>query len=113
MLAAGATLTGVPTSLSWLTAYWPVIYGVAFGLHQLASTFGVTPDIDLSARLAAIIPPLPINAAEYRAGMNIAMRGDQLPGDASRSARAGFACVAESERGKYDANGALKPTATA
>lgn len=57
-------------------------------------------------------PPVDSNAGtEWQAGVNIARRGDQLPDLASDSARAGFASVPLSERGKYDANGNPKAAA--
>lgn len=151
VLAFGATIHTVPGISPALAVYWPVIYGVAFSLHQLASNFGITPDATFAAQVgnvvqgaqwaygsvkaaqtaidqaklasgtgvvpASLTPALSAieaiaakvsDPAAYQAGVNIAKRGDQLPDDASDSARAGFASVSDSERGKYDANGNLK-----
>ena len=95
---------------------------MAFGLHQLASNFGVVPDAKFQAQVTGAVQGaqqavagiqfssslLGSNAAEFTAGANIAKRGDALPDDASWSAKAGFDSVPFIERGRYDANGNLK-----
>ena len=48
-LTIGATITGVPDWLKWLTPYWPGIFAVAGIIHQTASTFGISVDATLSA----------------------------------------------------------------
>ena len=52
-LAIGATLTGLPAGLGWLTTYWPLIFLVAFTISRIATVFGVTADPTLAAQATA------------------------------------------------------------
>lgn len=52
-LAYAATIQALPFIPAALAMYWPVIFGVALGIHQTASTFGVSPDANLAAKLDA------------------------------------------------------------
>ena len=45
-------MPGIPAGLA---VYWPVIYGVAFGLHQLASNFGIVPDAAFQAQVTGAV----------------------------------------------------------
>lgn len=51
-LTIGATLTGVPAWLNWLTPLWPGIFAVAFGLSRFASAFSINPDSALSTLIS-------------------------------------------------------------
>lgn len=52
VLAFGATIHTVPGIPANLAVYWPVVYGVAFGLHQLASNFGIVPNAAFQAQVS-------------------------------------------------------------
>ena len=55
LLAFGATIHTIPGIPASLAVYWPVIYGVAFGLHQLASNFGIAPDAAFQAQVGSAV----------------------------------------------------------
>ena len=55
ILAFGATIHTIPGVSPTLAACWPVIYGVAFGLHQLASNFGIVPDATFQAQVSGAV----------------------------------------------------------
>ena len=56
LLTVGNTILAVGANVAanaphWLSVTWPVLYGVAGGIHMLASSYGVSPDTTLQAQL--------------------------------------------------------------